>query len=150
MLQKHVDHVPIEPFQKILRKHAERIGQDGIALRIGLSERRVTQIINHGQWIQFDTADKIVTLLEGPMAWWEDDELNRIYYEMDFTKLDILNPVGPGAPEDFAREAIMGAYEREPTISKAAKSLHIDPTSYARRLKKYLGLDPETDMRVAA
>jgi hypothetical protein len=44
------------------------------------------------KWMEFDTADKIICHTYGPMAWRQDEELERIYQGFDFTSLDEKRP----------------------------------------------------------
>lgn len=97
--------VPSAPFVPILLKRKEELEQSEspgplaeLQREIGISERLLRRILNAGQeQISFDTADRIVTYLVGPMAWWTDETLNEIYMSVDLAAMDSKSPVAKAA-----------------------------------------------------
>ena len=91
--------VPAAPFARIIEERLEQnILADvddpvsTIASQVGVTARVIYSIKSGQKSLEFDTADRIVTYLVGPMAWHEDDELHQIYMGADLNRLDWAAP----------------------------------------------------------
>ena len=93
--------VPAAPFVEIL---AGRLAQlewaevdapkDSLAEEAGVHRRLIYLLLRGKQeHLGFDNADRIVTNLVGPMAWWEDETLSEIYMSVDLEAVDKRWPV---------------------------------------------------------
>lgn len=93
--------VPAAPFVGLLRDRLEELERPDIsAPRQALVEdsgihERLIYLLLHGKQdnISFDNADKIVTNLVGPMAWYSRPELYEVYSTVDLAYVDSRWPV---------------------------------------------------------
>lgn len=74
------------PFRALLEERLARLETtdrinpvQSLAQETGISYRRLFSILKDQERMSFDTADKIVTRLKGPMLWHSDPTLVRIY-----------------------------------------------------------------------
>lgn len=93
--------VPAAPFVRILEKRFdELVRAEAVAPRetllaeTGIAERVMRRALTGEQdRISFDNADRIVTRLLGPMAWYTDPVLNEIYESVDMAAVDRRAPI---------------------------------------------------------
>lgn len=95
--------VPAAPFRVILAQRLETITRNAeendapvslLAAETGLNIRFIHKVLSQGQEnISFDNADRIVTHILGPMAWYTHEDLNAIYEAVDLGAVDRAFPV---------------------------------------------------------
>lgn len=129
-----------EPFTAILEKRLAELQQiitisdpnTQLAHEVELGVRTILRLIKRQQVkISFDNADKIVTRILGPMAWYEDEELNRIYESVDLTMLDWAFPVSEKVKETL-RETASKFVKELGTSAKAAQALGVSVGTIGR------------------
>jgi hypothetical protein len=134
--------VPAAPIQRVLGQVCDQLvdsnsGRDitqEISDMTGVSSRVVMRILSGGQdFVEFDTADKLITRTVGPMAWFEDDDLREAYLSADLRRLDGTAPVSDVIGERIADE-IREAYGRLGTYPAVAKSLGYARSTVAKVL----------------
>lgn len=97
--------VPAEPFRAMLAKRLEQLEAAEVEAPVltlegetGVGERIARRVLDENtQNVAFDTADRIVTRLEGPMAWYTDPELREIYMAVDLSAVDRRYPISVAA-----------------------------------------------------
>jgi hypothetical protein len=95
------DHrVPAAPFRAILNRRISELKDTDVsdphmstAKEAQISDRLLRRIMKGQELIEFDTADKIVTHLEGPMSWHERPSLRQVYYAANLKKVDARYPI---------------------------------------------------------
>lgn len=93
--------VDAAPFVAILEHRYEQLQEMGVEAprdtlihETGISERNLYRLMYGGQKeMSFDNADRVVTRILGPMAWYSDPELNEIYVNVDLAAIDRAFPV---------------------------------------------------------
>lgn len=142
------DRIDAEPFRQIMLDRLETLERQwndparrgarrALAFELGVTDRFVYCILSGQQCVSFDTADKIVTRILGPMAWFEREELNEIYMSVDLRQLDWGSPVSEKVhQENLVRGS--KAVKTHGTYDKAADFLGVS----ARTLNNLLGPAP--------
>lgn len=124
-------HLPGEPFKRILdSKIEEGWTATDLANRLNCTPRKLHNIMNEGMGAAFDTADQIVTLLLGPMAWHEDAELNEIYRSVNLRKIDWAYPVSDGVRKKLS-EVARSEIKKRGTL-RAARNIGISSAALSR------------------
>ena len=84
--------LPVAPFREILLRRLNELEQSGeaapraaLAKQARITTRAVLRTLLEQEYLNFDTADKIVTHIEGPMAWHEREDLNELYWSVDLS-----------------------------------------------------------------
>lgn len=132
--------VPVEPFRAILNRRLKELHEqeiyvptEALAREVGISARGINRILNIQKTIEFDTADRIVTALEGPTAWHERPSLNQVYRSVNFRRIDWSYPTCDSIAEKQTRVARKLAF-RLGSVKLAAEYLGVSKTSLDRRL----------------
>lgn len=94
-------HVDAAPFKAILERRIEELERDPLcgdssnqlAFELGVGTRTLYRFLNEVQEMRFDTADRIVTRILGPMAWYTDEALHEIYMSTNLTAVDERFPI---------------------------------------------------------
>lgn len=99
--------LPVEPFRRLVERFIEQNSRstegdlddaamynpiNQLADATGITTRSITRIRRESQWIEFDTADKIVCAVAGGQLWQQDPELRELYYAADLVSLDQAKP----------------------------------------------------------
>lgn len=129
------------PFRAILAKRLEEFRTLDIpnpnaqlALDVGLSSRGLLRILNGQQEkVEFDTADRIVTRVLGPLAWHEDESLSEMYWTADLHSLDWAYPTSDVVLEEMGEIARL-AYEEHGSLERGANALGVGATAFRRAL----------------
>lgn len=126
--------VPVAPFAKIVAARVLELGAVRTAQAAGVDDGTILNILHRKkEHIHFDVADKIVTRLIGPMGWYEDEELQKVYLDADLRSVDWADP-----PSDEVRNRItrisMRALSLAGTLDAAGELLKVSKSA----VKKYI------------
>lgn len=130
-------HVDVAPFRAIINRKIRELGQETVSEQTGLSIRGLRRIQNEYASIQFDTADLIVTRLLGPMAWWEEEQLRRIYRTRKLRNVDWAYPVSDHVANRQYR-ILSFLRDRYGSIQIAAEKVRISKSMAGRILEEGL------------
>src|SRR5690349_24747438 len=98
--------LPVGPINKVILDWLEKydMTHEEFGEQVGISQRAVYRFVSgETKKITWELADQIITRTIGPLHWYTNPELRKLYLEADLHSLDLIHPIPTPRPQFIAR-----------------------------------------------